>query len=336
MVGCVIVHEGEIIGEGWHRQWGGPHAEVNAVRDAERRGHESLLRASTLYVSLEPCSHWGKTPPCAELIIEKQIPRVVVGCVDSYCEVSGRGIARMREAGIDVQVGLLEKECLALNRRFFTAQNSGRPYVVLKWAQTRDGYLDAERPSSAIRPVWMTGPAARILVHKWRAEEDAILVGRRTAELDDPGLTVRDWVGPNPLRVVLDRQRQLPMSLRLFDGAADTVVFCAPGQPTDSDRPHLTVEPCGDLPGILRTLREKYRVQSLLVEGGAEILNAFIEEGLWDEARVFTSPLGLGELYPAAQVPHPVGIPAPILPGHSRITGDIPALGLTLYSRSGL
>ena len=337
MVGCVIVRDGQIIGEGWHRQYGGPHAEVNAIADAEANGHGTLLRESTLYVNLEPCSHWGKTPPCADLIIEKGIPRVVVGCIDSYCEVSGRGIAKMREAGIDVTVGMLEDECLHFNRRFFTAQNEGRPYVILKWAQTSDGYLDAVRPSAAIPAAWMTGETARILVHRWRAEEDAILVGRRTAELDNPSLTVRAWEGRNPVRVVLDRRLTLSPELNLFSSDAKTVLFTVAAKKEEAEakfakNPNVAIESFENLSDLLRTLRHPpYRVQSVIVEGGAQVLNAFIKAGLWDEARVFTAPVSLRELYPAALVPHPVGIPAPILPATAKMTAELPAIGLKTF-----
>lgn len=353
MVGCVIVHDGRIIGEGWHRQYGGPHAEVNAVADAEANGHGNLLKASTLYVNLEPCSHWGKTPPCADLIVEKRIPRVVVGCIDSYCEVSGRGIAKMREAGIEVTVGMLERECLHFNRRFFTAQNLGRPYIILKWAQTSDGYLDAVRPSAEIPAAWMTGEAARILVHRWRAEEDAILVGSRTAMLDNPALTVREWHGRNPLRVVIDRRLTLPANLRVFDGEARTVLFTseackAEAEAKFAENQTVTVETANDLPEILTILTEGKsmqcnlvklqcnigKIQSIIVEGGAQILNAFIQAGLWDEARVFTAPVSLRELYPAVLLPELQGVPAPILPGSAKVTDTLPAVGLKIFERN--
>ncbi|MCC8062072.1 MAG: bifunctional diaminohydroxyphosphoribosylaminopyrimidine deaminase/5-amino-6-(5-phosphoribosylamino)uracil reductase RibD [Rikenellaceae bacterium] len=339
LVGCVIVHQGRIIGEGWHRQYGGPHAEVNAVADAEANGHGPLLQESTLYVNLEPCSHWGKTPPCADLLIEKGIPRVVVGCIDSYCEVSGRGIAKMREAGIDVTVGMLEKECLHFNRRFFTAQNEGRPYIILKWAQTSDGYLDAVRPSAEIPAAWMTGEAAKILVHRWRAEEDAILVGTRTALLDNPSLTVRAWQGRHPLRVVPDRHLTLPPELNIFNGEAQTVLFTAASNKVAAKsrfagKPNVSIEIFGDLEDLLQALRrEPYRVQSVMIEGGAQLLNSVIGTGLWDEARVFTAPMALNELYPAIFVPDPIGIPAPILPATAKITGELPAVGLKIFER---
>lgn len=341
MVGCVVVHHDRIIGEGWHRRCGGPHAEVNAIADVEARGNGALLADSTLYVSLEPCSHWGKTPPCADLIVEKGIPRVVVGCIDTYCEVSGRGVARLREAGIEVKVGVLEAECRWLNRRFFTAQSLGRPYVILKWAQTVDGYLDAERPSAAVPAAWMTGSAARMWVHRWRAEEDAILVGSGTAAWDNPSLTVRDWQGRNPLRVVLDRRLGLSPELKLFrDGAAQTVLFTAAGRVEAArqrfaEQPHVRVEAGDTLEEVLRTLRQKpYEVQSMIVEGGRCVLEAFMAAGLWDEARVFTSTLSVRELYPASVLPKVVGIPAPVLPSSARLVGEEPPLGLRVYTAS--
>lgn len=340
MVGCVIVHRGRIIGEGWHRRCGEAHAEVNAVADAERNGFGDLLPESTLYVNLEPCSHWGRTPPCAELIVARRIPRVVVGCIDSYCEVCGRGVARLREAGGEVRVGLLEQECLHVNRRFFTAQTSGRPYVILKWAQTSDGYLDAVRRGAEVPAAWMTGEAARVLVHRWRAEEDAILVGTETARLDDPSLTVRAWRGRNPLRVVLDRRLTLPEGLHLFgDGAARTVLFTAPERLAEaerrfSSRSDVSVAGFETLNDVLRVLAgEPYRVQSLIVEGGRRVLESFIGEGLWDEARVFTSRLSVRELYPVEAVPWSGGVPAPLLPPGTREVDGLPAVGLRVFER---
>lgn len=341
MVGCVIVHDGRIIGEGWHRRCGEAHAEVNAVADAEARGYGDRLPESTLYVSLEPCSHWGRTPPCAELIVARRIPRVVVGCIDSYCEVSGRGVARLREAGVEVRVGVLEAECLHLNRRFFTAQNCGRPYVILKWAQTSDGCLDAVRPGPEVAAAWMTGPAARVLVHRWRAEEDAILVGTETARLDDPSLTVRAWEGRNPLRVVLDRRLSLPEGLHLFsDGAARTVLFtsperCAEARARFADRPGVSVEEFdGGVEEVLRVLAgEPYRVQSLVVEGGRRVLESFIGAGLWDEARVFTSSLSVRELYPVEAVRWSGGVAAPLLPPEAQLADELPAVGLRVYEK---
>lgn len=264
MVGAVIVHEGKIIGEGYHRRCGGPHAEVNAIRSVR---DESLLRDSTIYVSLEPCSHYGKTPPCADLIIEKQIPRVVVGCLDPFAKVNGQGIRKLRDAGIEVEVGVLEKECLELNRRFITFHQLHRPFVTLKWAQSEDGFMDAERGESE-KPVQFSTTFTQTLVHQLRAMHQAIMVGTKTVLTDNPTLTTRLWEGPNPLRVTIDRYGVLPESVHLKDGKVPTVIYDT-----------------GNLREILSDLYKR-GVQSLMVEGGGRLLQHFIDEGLWDEARV--------------------------------------------------
>ena len=275
MVGAVIVHEGRIIGEGWHRRCGGPHAEVNAVASVAP-ADEALLGESTIYVSLEPCSHWGRTPPCAELLVAKGLRRVVVGCVDPFARVQGRGIARLREAGIEVRVGCLEQECLWLNRRFITFHTHRRPWVTLKWAQSADGYIDRQRHSRADgEPVRFSTEWTQTLVHRLRASHQAICVGRRTWELDAPSLTTRLWPGPSPRRFVLS-----------------TTMAAAPGGP----------EVCGSVAELLAVLHRR-EVQSLLVEGGRETLQAFIDSGMWDEAYVEHSPLRLGS-----------GVAAPTLP----------------------
>ena len=208
MVGCVIVYEDKIIGEGFHQQFGAPHAEVNAIRAVKDK---NLLKDSTLYVSLEPCAHFGKTPPCSDLIIEHQIPHVVVGCVDPFAEVAGKGIEKMKKAGIKVDVGLLEAECLWLNRRFFTFHQKKRPYLILKWAQTMDGFLDIDRSKPSFgQPTWISNELSRRQVHRQRTEEAAILVGTNTAFKDNPSLTVREWDGQQPVRLVIDRKNRLP------------------------------------------------------------------------------------------------------------------------------
>ena len=220
MVGAVIVCHGRIIGEGYHIRCGEAHAEVNAIRSVK---DESLLKHSTIYVSLEPCSHYGKTPPCADLIIEKQIPRIVIGCQDPFSEVAGRGIQKLRDAGREVTVGILEEECQSLIRRFITFNTLHRPYITLKWAESADRFIDIERTSGM--PLILSSPLTSMLVHKKRAEADAIMVGRRTALLDNPSLTVRNWYGHNPIRVVLDRTLSLPNDLQIFDGNVPTLVF---------------------------------------------------------------------------------------------------------------
>lgn len=226
MVGAVIVCNGRIIGEGYHIRCGEAHAEVNAIRSVK---DESLLKRSTIYVSLEPCSHYGKTPPCADLIIEKQIPRIVIGCQDPFSEVAGRGIQKLRDAGREVTVGVLEEECKSLIRRFITFNMLHRPFITLKWAESADHFIDIERTDG--KPVVLSSPLTSMLVHKKRAEADAIMVGRRTALLDNPALTVRNWYGHNPIRVVLDRTLSLPNDLQIFDGNVPTLIFTEKQQP---------------------------------------------------------------------------------------------------------
>lgn len=280
MVGAVIVADGRIIGEGYHIRAGQPHAEVNAIRSVKER---ELLRRATIYVSLEPCSHYGKTPPCADLIISCGIPRVVVGCMDSFAKVNGQGIRKLRDAGIDVTVGVLEEECKALNERFFTFHSQQRPWITLKWAQSADGFIDRLRHADEA-PAHFSTPLTALLVHRLRAEHQAILVGTHTAQMDNPSLTTRLWPGQNPLRLVIDRHAVLPRTLHLFDDEAFTHVYT-----------HET------LADIVRDLHAR-GIQSLLVEGGARLLQSFINEGLWDEARVETAPCLLGS-----------GVAAPVL-----------------------
>jgi diaminohydroxyphosphoribosylaminopyrimidine deaminase/5-amino-6-(5-phosphoribosylamino)uracil reductase len=279
MVGAVVVHNGKIIGEGYHRKCGGPHAEVNAINSVK---DPALLPESEIYVSLEPCAHFGKTPPCADLIIEKKIKKVYVGCLDPFSKVDGKGIQKLRAAGVEVVVGVLEKECQELNRRFFTSVNLKRPYVILKWAQSIDGYIDKD-----YKPVRISNHQTEILNHKWRSEEDAILVGYNTALRDNPSLTNRLWAGKNPLRVVLDRDGLLPKNLKIFDDSARTVVLDFHGD----DMPH----------NVLSALNEM-KVQSLIIEGGASTHRRFIKAGLWDEARIFVADVMLGGGTKAAEI----------------------------------
>ena len=284
MVGAVIVHKGRILGEGWHRCYGGPHAEVNAVRSV-RAEDEPLLRKATIYVSLEPCSHWGKTPPCAELLKEKGFRRVVVGCLDPNEKVAGRGIQLLREAGMEVVVGVLEAECRWLNRKFMTQHTLHRPYITLKWAQSTDGFIDRHRNSRADgAPVQFSTPWTQMLVHRLRATHDAILVGRRTWELDQPSLTTRFWPGRNPERMVLTDS---PPSLR--EGAECNEKASA-SQFSIVTTPSLTGRAGGE------------SVQSLLVEGGTQTLQSFIDADLWDEAYVELSPILLGDGVKAPEI----------------------------------
>lgn len=288
MVGAVIVCDGRIIGEGYHVRCGEAHAEVNAIRSVK---NPSLLSRSTIYVSLEPCSHYGKTPPCADLIIEKQIPRIVIGCSDPFAKVAGRGIQKLRDAGREVVVGVLEAECRQLIRRFVTFHTRRRPYITLKWAESADRFIDRTRTGGT--PVILSSPITAMLAHKRRAEHSAILVGTRTALLDNPSLDVRHWAGPSPVRVVTDRHLSLPAGLHLLDGSRPTLVF--------TEEPH---EPCPNLeflaadysrdllPQLLEALHTR-GLQSLLVEGGSRLLQSFIDAGLWDEIFVEEAPARL-------------------------------------------
>ena len=280
MVGAVIVHNGKIIGEGYHQKYGFAHAEVNAVNSVKNK---ELLPESEIYVSLEPCAHYGKTPPCADLLIKCGFKKVYVGCRDSFEKVDGKGIQKLKNAGIEVVTGILEKECIDLNRRFFTWCTQKRPYVILKWAQTADGFIDIERTSNTPQgSVRISNPLTQNLVHRWRAEEAAILIGTNTAINDNPSLTVRSWQGRNPVRVVIDRNQRLPKTLKIFDNAAPTLVL------TDTDPAK-----------ILDTLYNR-QLQSVIIEGGAHIHQSFINASLWDEARIFTAPMRFGKGLKAA------------------------------------
>jgi diaminohydroxyphosphoribosylaminopyrimidine deaminase/5-amino-6-(5-phosphoribosylamino)uracil reductase len=286
MVGCVLVAGGKIIGQGYHREYGKAHAEVNAIQSVKKK---ELLASSRLYVNLEPCSHYGKTPPCSELILDKGIPRVVVGTMDPNKTVSGKGISHLRDHGVEVSVGTREKECLELNRRFFNYHENKRPYIILKWAETKDGFIDRGRtPGSSVKINWITGTMERQLVHKWRSEEQAILIGTRTALTDDPELTARDWQGRQPLRLVIDRVGKLPDSLKILDGKTPTVIFSERAlEPEENIRQVKLTGGPDMVDGILDFLYNN-EIQSLIVEGGRTTLEGFINRNLWDEARVFT------------------------------------------------
>lgn len=291
MVGSVIVCDGKIIGEGWHKKSGEPHAEVNAVNAVKDR---SLLKRSTIYVSLEPCSHFGKTPPCCNLIIANEIPFVVVGTVDSNVKVAGNGIKKLIEAGVNVTVGVLENECKELNRRFFTFHEKKRPYVILKWAETQDAFI---APSEIFRktqhnneqkPVWITNEFSRQLVHKWRSEEQAILVGTQTAIDDNPTLDVRNWTGNNPVRIVLDQQNRIPKDNHIFDNQIKTIILSAVSEPIIEENTIFeTIDFKQNLAEQILNVLYNHQIQSVIIEGGAQTLQTFIDKNLWDEARVF-------------------------------------------------
>ena len=299
MVGAVIVHKGKIIGEGFHRKCGEAHAEVNAVASVR---DEALLRDSTIYVSLEPCSHYGKTPPCAELIIKKGIPRVVVGTLDPFPEVSGRGVRMLREAGVEVVTGVLEEEARTLNPAFMTFQIRKRPYVYLKWAQSADGFMDVRREDATESPVLLSSAETLRRVHRLRSEVAAIMVGTRTALLDNPSLTVRNWYGRNPVRIVLDCALSLPHSLRLFDGEVSTIVFTAEKHPDKKNVTYRTIDFTQDiLPQIMEVLYQQ-KIQSLLVEGGSQLLQSFIDAELWDEVYIEKCPCKLNSGVKAPEI----------------------------------
>jgi diaminohydroxyphosphoribosylaminopyrimidine deaminase / 5-amino-6-(5-phosphoribosylamino)uracil reductase len=307
LVGAVIVHDGRIIGEGYHQVYGGPHAEVNAIASVR---NPELLSEADLYVNLEPCAHYGKTPPCALLIIEKKIPRVIIGNIDPYSEVAGKGVAMLRRAGAEVITGVMEDECTALNKRFFTFHLKKRPFIILKWAQTLDGFIDR---TGTDRPAWITNETARVLVHKWRTEESAILVGKVTALKDNPMLNVREWTGRNPVRIVIDRNLELDPSLNLFNASAPTIVFNEKTDQTIGNIRRIKLDRAeNQLPAMLSMMYES-GLQSVIVEGGARLLQSFIVQGLWDEARIFTGNKWFGK-----------GVRAPELNG---LIADITQIG---------
>lgn len=295
LVGAVIVHDEKVIGEGYHQRYGEKHAEANAIDSVQDK---SLLSQSTIYVSLEPCSHQGKQPPCCDLIIRHGIPKVAVATEDPNSLVFGRGIKRLRDAGVDVQIGLLKDEAQEQNRRFFTVQIKKRPYVILKWAQSFDGFIDKKRDSN-IPPVWLTGTLGQLLVHRWRTEEPAIMVGANTVIRDNPQLTSRRWIGKNPLRVVFDRKLSLAKNASIFNNKASTLVLTYAEKFEAGDYlPSVEIQPIDSAEGVEeQVLRELYKrnIQSILVEGGSHLLSQFITKGLWDEARIFTANKELRE-----------------------------------------
>jgi diaminohydroxyphosphoribosylaminopyrimidine deaminase/5-amino-6-(5-phosphoribosylamino)uracil reductase len=295
LVGCVIVHDGKILTEGWHQKAGCSHAEVNAIRQIQDK---EVLKNSTLYVSLEPCAHHGKTPPCADLIVEHQIPRVVIGTVDPFAKVNGLGVQKLKNAGIEVKIGVLEHESRELNKRFFTFHKKKRPYIILKWAETADGFMGSLKEEQK----WITNSFSKQLVHKWRAEEQGILVGFQTAKIDNPQLNLRLWEGNPPTRFVLDRNLELDHSLHLFDQTQPTIVFTEKEKKEEENLKFLTLNFETDfLQGMLRVMYEQ-EIQSIIVEGGRKTLDLFIGEGIWDEARVFSSSHSWREGIQAPQI----------------------------------
>lgn len=328
MVGSVLVYNGRIIGEGYHRQYGQAHAEVNCI-DSVSQEEKELISQSTLYVSLEPCAHLGKTPPCADLIIEKRIPKVVTGCRDPFLQVNGKGIEKLNAAGIEVITGVLENECRELNKRFFLFHERHRPYVVLKWAQTSDRKIGVKG-----RRLHISNEYTNRLVHKWRSEEMAIAVGTNTAFDDDPQLNTRHWPGRDPVRVVVDMNLRLPESLSVFDQTVPTIVFnkhqhSLPFEKISSSELNGVqyYQVTEDVSLVHQMLNGLYRlgIQSMLVEGGTQLLQSFINEDLWDEARVITNEqLSVGE-----------GMPAPELQNfHLKATQNIFSDTISMYRKT--
>jgi diaminohydroxyphosphoribosylaminopyrimidine deaminase/5-amino-6-(5-phosphoribosylamino)uracil reductase len=299
MVGALVVHNGQIIGEGFHHRFGDAHAEPNAIRAVE---NPELLKESTLYVSLEPCSHYGKTPPCADLIVRSGIPKVVIGTVDPNPKVAGRGIEIMRKAGITIKVGVIEEQCRVLNKRFFTFHQYKRPYVFLKWAQTHDGFLDILRTKPEEPPLQISNRITKLLTHKIRSENQSILVSTNTVLLDNPSLTVRNWGGKNPIRLAIDRKNRIPAHYHLLDGNVRTIIFSESPNYNISNVEYISME--GESINLNILLQKIYErnIHSILVEGGSKLLNSFIESGLWDEANVEVSPEQIS-----------IGIPAPTI-----------------------
>ena len=280
MVGCVIVFENTIIAEGYTSPYGGAHAEVNAIQSVR---DPKILEKSTLYVTLEPCAHFGKTPPCSDFIIAHKIPQVVIGCLDEHDKVCGKGISKLKAAGCEVIVGVLETECKIHHKRFFTYHSKKRPYIILKWAESKDGFI-APLNKSEIKPVWISSLRSRQLVHQWRAEEQAILVGANTVAQDNPSLTTREVEGPNPIRIIIDLKNTLPESSQVFNSEARTIKL------TKDE-----IDPNKPLAAQVSKALYLNKITSVIVEGGQKTLQAFINEGLWDEARIFSSETYLKE-----------------------------------------
>ncbi len=317
MVGAVIVHQSKIIGEGWHQKAGEAHAEVHAVQSVK---DVTLLINSTLYVSLEPCAHEGKTPPCVDLILKHKIPNVVVGCLDPFSKVSGKSIQKMKEAGVNVILGMLEEECLATNKRFISLYVHKRPYIILKWAECLEGFI-APNDQAKGEPVWLISRESKILVHKWRTEESSILIGRKTADVDNPALTARLWKGKNPLRIVIDKDLKLEKNLQVFDEKVETLVFTQKSNADYGTMKYIQLPFEKPLNEIMKVLYQS-NISSIIIEGGRETLQGFIDQELWDEARVFVANKKLKN-----------GIMAPILKGKLLTEEKISSDTLKTFSR---
>lgn len=320
MVGCVIVHNGLIIGEGWHQKAGLPHAEVNAINAVKRK---ELLSEAILYVNLEPCSHHGRTPPCADLILKSGIPKVVVGAVDSNEKVGGRGISRLRKMGVEVITPIMERACRDLNKRFFTFHEKKRPYVILKWAQSRDGFIFPDKEAAKKgAPFWISNIYSLQRVHQWRAEEAAILVGKNTVLQDDPKLNIRHYSGNPILRIVIDRKLEVPQDYNFLDNSEKTIVFNEKKEESYGGLEFVNLDFTQDVIGQMMNHLHSLEIQSLIVEGGAYTLNAFLKADVWDEARVFE-----GESFFKS------GIKAPLLEGKPKLSESLLQDKLMKYMR---
>lgn len=320
MVGAVIVYEGEIIAEGFHEKYGQAHAEVNAINAviSNYSNASEILEKSTLYVNLEPCAHQGKTPPCADLIIKKNIPRVVISNIDPFGSVNGKGVERLRKAGVEVIVDVLKEEGYEVNKRFFTYHTLQRPYVILKWAESNDRFISiAENQRTNI-----SGSKAKVLNHKWRSEEQSILVGTKTVIVDNPILTVRDWSGANPLRVIIDKDLKLAKELNIFNSDSKTIIFNNHKTELDDNIQYVQIDFYGLVPQFMLYQLYLMEIQSLIIEGGAYTINEFMQYGLWDEIRVFRSKTPLNK-----------GVQAPIIEGRLFSKEDLGEDELFIYKR---
>ncbi|WP_420553217.1 bifunctional diaminohydroxyphosphoribosylaminopyrimidine deaminase/5-amino-6-(5-phosphoribosylamino)uracil reductase RibD [Tenacibaculum aiptasiae] len=303
-VGAVVVYQDRIIGEGYTSAYGGNHAEVNAIHAVKNK---EQLKEATIYVTLEPCSHYGKTPPCADLIVRSQIPNVVIGCIDTNSLVAGKGVERLRKAGCSVTVGMLEKECKEQHKRFFTVQNKKRPYIILKWAETNDGFV-APMTKDEQKPVWISNQYSQQLVHKWRSEEHAILVGTNTVIADNPSLTARSWTGHNPIRIVLDKNLRISQEANVFDGNVKTILVTETREEErqiSEEKENVIYEEIDfktNIPQQICEVLQKHHIQSVIVEGGTKTLQTFIDAELWDEARVFVGNTEFGNGVKAPEI----------------------------------
>lgn len=323
MVGSVIVYQNKIIGEGWHQKAGAPHAEVNAINAVKDK---SQLKKATLYVNLEPCSHYGKTPPCADLIVKYQIPNVVIGALDTNPKVAGKGVLHLINNGCEVVVGILEQDCLALNKRFYTFHNFKRPYIILKWAVSADGFIAKKQIKALERePVFIANKQSLQLVHLWRSQEAAILVGTNTAVVDNPKLDVRHMSGLNPIRVVLDKSLRIPIQSFVFDKSVKTIAITDLKSVLPQNDMNLIFEAIDfskNVSGQICDVLYNYQIQSVIIEGGSQTLKSFIDADLWDEARIFKSAINLLD-----------GVKAPQIKGRLISTQKILNDELTIFRR---